>query len=195
MLAKITSGATGIPTDALIEAQGQRVAAFDLLFLMVAKGELVGYGGYGLFQHSLGTVIYESAKMITKDYQRKGLGTIITTTAVHNAPTDFFVFRTQNPAETRSVENSLPYNSLIAPIGISYDEDQELQQIMLFTAEKLGISNVEPTTGRCPGLYGGKFGDYVLNREDLNIQRIEKIYHHKTFDRNVGDTVFHTTRI
>lgn len=190
-LAYLTVDATGEPFEKIGVQFQERATAFD--FLLVAKNQdkVVGYGGYRLLSDETGEVIvlYESAKMLSRNQQGKGYGRQITRQAISLTQPNFVAVRTQNPAEALSVKYAT--GSQVAPLDIDYEADLELQKTLQTVGAFLGVTDIIDTaTGICRGMYGERFGDYQVHNESSQALRVVEKFQQLGVRPENGDAVF-----
>lgn len=195
-LLNITSDATGIDRDRLMEEQGMIVANSDLIVILKNRGSIIGYGAFSAYKDTElpGDIIYEAAKMVKREFQGKGYGRKITRIAIESISTaSHFVFTTQNPAEILSVKRSAP-STLFAPVDTDYDTNPDLQKALGVIAANRSINDLNFSTGVRKGLYGERFGDYETIFSP-SIYFIEEKLLQFGFDRKNGDALCLTGKL
>src|SRR3989338_1059509 len=87
----------GFGTDMKRGDVENHVIGCDLLYLVSANGELVGFSSYSVMSNPLGNILYLNGIVVRRNFQGSGLFGKINNMALNSAAFDFFAMRTQNP--------------------------------------------------------------------------------------------------
>lgn len=189
-LAYLTSDATGESFSKIGLQFEERAPLFDFIVTIEDGGESVGYGGYRDIGSANGIrVLYESAKMVFKTKQGRGYGRLITKKAIAISQAEVIAARTQNPAEALSIQRALGRKT--SPFDGDLEVDTNERRILEEVASVLGIPEeiLDPANGLCKGMYGERFGDYVVDYSNEEIGNIARRFKEIGLNQDRGDAV------
>jgi hypothetical protein len=143
-------------------------------------------------------LLWEDAICLRKSLQGRGLSARVLEEVSSLFPDRQFGWlggRTQNPLV---LKRYLHRATLVLPVNLGYESEQG-KRVMSFLCKHITEvrepEGMEPGTGICRAVYGGKLGDYKVDLTDPEVADIEHRLTELDFNREGGDAVIAMARL